>query len=161
MNVTLEGPDGSGKSTLSKLILEAFPQLRLQQGMGPPKYPGEMNERIKKYLGMDNTLFDRHPAVSEPIYGRHRETPEEINPQLLVSFYANPGLLIYCSPNPGIPSTHILGDHDTEDHVRLIQEYDMEIRADYRIWAENYAHLHHTLGDPWEALQVRLEHYLS
>ena len=60
MNVVLEGPDGGGKSRLAEYLGAAL-EMYVQQGSGPPKAPGEVEKRARKYLGLENVIFDRHP----------------------------------------------------------------------------------------------------
>lgn len=132
MNVILEGPDGSGKSTLAKLLLEHLP-LTLKGGEGPPKYEGEMEDRIEKYLSLDGILFDRHPCISQPIYGSFRPDNKPLSDELIGRFYNTQPLFIYCYGKAG---DHV-ADHegDTPDHLKLIDDNDEAIRKAYHTWA--------------------------
>ena len=63
MNIILEGPDSTGKSTLARIIAQHVP-LSIQPGAGPPQSPEEIIARGKWYLTLDNKIFDRHPCRS-------------------------------------------------------------------------------------------------
>jgi len=71
--IVVEGVDNSGKSTLIKALQVVFPERPVQGSEGPPKYKGEMDERVARYIMQPaNTIYDRHPCVSQPIYGTMR-----------------------------------------------------------------------------------------
>jgi energy-coupling factor transporter ATP-binding protein EcfA2 len=68
--IVLEGPDGGGKSTLA-LALHRFLLWPTYGSEGPPKSQAEFRERLDRYHKFpDSVIFDRHPAISDPIYSR-------------------------------------------------------------------------------------------
>lgn len=144
MNVIIEGPDGSGKSTLAKALCEFLP-LRYVPGEGPEKYPSEVVERAERYLNMDGCLFDRHPCISQPIYGSFREGSTKI-PSYLVDQMWETSIVIYCYGRIG---DHQLKDYDTEDHIRLVEDNDRGIRSLYEEWASTYSYhvIRHQAGE--------------
>lgn len=133
MNIVLEGPDGSGKSTFARVILQHVPALSYTPGEGPPKRPGEMVERVERYLRLDNCLFDRHPCVSQLIYDRFRVGGEGIPQHLVDRFYASKPFLIYCYGRGPHVADH--SDADTPEHLAMIEKYDDNIRHAYHEWA--------------------------
>jgi len=132
MNIIIEGPDGSGKSTLVQRIAQHVP-LAVQPGAGPEQHPGEIVERAWRYLRMDNRLFDRHPIISQPIYGSFRDDATVIPQELIDHLYRSKPLIIYCH---GLaPGDHQVKDYDTEEHLAMIDANDQAIRDAYRKWA--------------------------
>ncbi len=154
MNIVLEGPDGSGKSTLARLILQHVP-LKYTPGEGPPKYPGEMVERVRRLLRLDNCIFDRHPCVSQLIYDRFREGGEGLPEELVDAFYATKPLLIYCYGRAG---AHV-ADHshaDTPEHLAMIEQFDDNIRNAYHEWAQGHVPAHQ-----WYSVEYHNESQLT
>lgn len=135
MNIILEGPDGSGKSTLARIIRQYVP-MTYTPGEGPPKYPGEMLERVGRYLRLDNCLFDRHPCVSQLIYDRFRTGGESIPEEMVYKFYASKPFFIYCYGQAG---EHVANNSgDTPEHLAMIERHDDNIRNAYHRWAETH-----------------------
>lgn len=143
MNVILEGPDGSGKTTLAHILTQHVP-LVYTPSRGPEQYPGEIIERVYRYLRMDNCLFDRHPIVSQSIYGRFRQNATQIPQDLVNLLYRQKPLIIYCHGRAG---AHELKEFDTAEHVTMIHRYDDNIRAAYEEWANRHAKLRYQVGD--------------
>jgi len=151
MRIILEGPDGSGKSTLARTIAEAL-GLSVERGRGPEKYPGEIQERVASYIqrhNHENTILDRHPAVSHPIYSRFSKAPPLPAVQLW-TFYQLPSLFIYCKGGP--LDNHETNEHDTPQHLRLLAENHTKICEAYDDWAYQRAHVfydwrNHTTDD--------------
>ncbi len=152
MNIILEGPDNSGKSTLANVLLQVVPYT-LQSGEGPPKFPWEIDERANRYMAMKNTIFDRHPCISETIYGKYRGKPVELHRATMDRFGELDHLIIYCESDSMGAHDHEVKDHDTPDHLELIHDHDKQIRQDYRIWAAVNAHAKYRIGDDVEAVK--------
>lgn len=75
-HLVLEGPDGGGKTILAEALLAEFPQLvRAERAATSLKGPiKNLAAWVRdQYIVMDNSivprLYDRHPVISEPIYG--------------------------------------------------------------------------------------------
>lgn len=139
MNVIVEGPDNTGKSTLIKSIREQMPQLTFIPGGGPEKYPGEINDRVNKLLYLENSLFDRHPCVSQMIYGRFRSPASPVEYRLLDEFYATKPIFIYCFGAVTLDGHEVKGEHDTPEHLAMVAQNNQEIHRLYSEWAERYA----------------------
>ena len=139
-NIVIEGPDAAGKSTLANQLLQHFP-LTLQKSEGPPKYPGEMEERVGRYLRMDNVLFDRHPCISQVIYDKFREKKTPIPQELVNQFYAQGNLIIYMYGRAG---AHEIKAHDSQEHLELLDRFEDNIRNAYTEWAPGRAHVYYS-----------------
>ena len=122
--IVIEGMDNSGKSTLCRQISAMLPAWQVQVSEGPPKYPGEQNERVRKYLGYPkNTIYDRHPCVSQLIYGQMRSHADGIDEELVRSFYSMQPFFIYCDPGARHMKGHLVrSEVDTPEHVAAIKE---------------------------------------
>lgn len=149
INIVLEGPDASGKSTLAAYLANHL-QRTIIPSEGPEKHPGEINERVRRYQIHKGVIFDRHPCVSQPIYGLLAEnTP--IDQELLDEFYSSSPILIYCSG--GSFDKHEATEHDTADHLKAVEEnYDRLARL-YESWAVKHASYNYILGEPYRDVQ--------
>lgn len=145
IRVVLEGPDGGGKSTLARDVCDAT-GLRLQEGAGPPRGPGEIESRTARYLEMDGVVFDRHPAVSQPIYAHLRG--EALSPdmrELVQRFYRTPHLVVYCRSVTS--DRHVVKAYEDPGHVRAVTQRYPELVSRYDEWAAYRADLQYSI-DP-------------
>jgi hypothetical protein len=148
--IVVEGADNAGKSTLITAIRELHPFSRwtLQQSEGPPKYPGEMTQRVTRYLAQGpDIIYDRHPCVSQPIYGLMRSHHDAIPPELIAQFYASKPLFIYCDGR-GMRGHVFNPEHDTALHLDAVNENYERLLSEYRQWAGQYAFMCYRIGDP-------------
>jgi hypothetical protein len=150
VNVVIEGPDGGGKSTLARTLSDAL-DMRVQQGSGPPKRPGEIERRTRDYLAMRSTLFDRHPCVSQTMYGQLRgETLSPDMASLIIDFYRSPVLFVYCRSTDD--SRHVVKEGENPQHIKLLHsQYDTLVSL-YDRWALRHARLIYRIGDDVEEL---------
>lgn len=147
-HIIIEGPDGSGKSTLVA-GLSSLLGFGVVRGKGPEKYPGEILDRAESYLKLLDspvpTIFDRHPCISHPIYSRF--TPVTQMPAPLANrIYRVPGVLIIsCRPSSvhQLSDDHVAKDYDTPTHLRAVSSHHTEICRAYEQWAQGHAHLHY------------------
>lgn len=148
-HVVVEGVDNSGKSTLVKAIQDRSPWLLIQASEGPPKYPGEMDLRVKSYLSFSpTTIFDRHPCVSQVIYGSMRSHQDPVSEYLLKQFYASPCVFVYCDPvNRGMSGHTFNQGVDTPEHLESVKANYHRLLGLYRAWAITYAHIIYRIGD--------------
>lgn len=166
MNIVVEGPDGSGKSTLIAAFKERFDLLHhtaprgrtgqkfagwtAQHSGGPAKSADEIEERAREYLTRDRTLFDRHPCVSNPIYSTIFHGIGGPSADLIAQFYLTRPLIIYCRAVD--LSRHVVKEDDLAkeflerislDYGRLVNLYD--------IWAVEHANLIFRIGEDTRA----------
>ena len=150
--IIVEGPDNSGKSTLAKYIGERR-GLIIQESEGPPKSNQEINDRIIRYARMNETLFVRHPVISNSIYGKFRPEGDPVFPGLRDEFYNNPHLLIiYCDPGTRGLDSHVIKDHDTPEHLAMVNSNAEALIEAYRDWAIGHAHIAYRIGDSMERI---------
>lgn len=151
MLVVVEGPDNSGKSTMISALSNMIPgKVIIKESEGPEKWPGEINERIRAYrfyYGANCTvIFDRHPCVSQPIYGQFRNnTPVEAH--LVTEFYEQRPIFIYCRPLTLTLAGHVEKEHDSEEHLRMVAEWFAQLDLLYSQWANRHAFITYRMGD--------------
>lgn len=146
MNIVLEGPDNSGKSTLAKLLALELDK-RVFASEGPEKFTGELRDRVERYRGLHEVIFDRHPCVSDIIYGAFRERPSSLANEHQALFYASEPLMIYCDPlNRGMLG-HLEKAHDSQAHISMVNEKYANILRLYREWGISRAHIIYRIGD--------------
>lgn len=153
--IIIEGMDVTGKSTLARLVANRL-HYRVKESEGPPKSREEINERVRRYAELSQTVVVRHPVISNAIYSEARGAPDEIDPAERDDFYRRRNLLVYCDPSwRGRSAEHILKDHDTPGHLRMLETKGILILSLYRRWALQHAHVIYRIGDDQESL-VRL-----
>lgn len=134
MRLLLEGPDGSGKSTLAKKLSEQF-GWGIKSTEGPEKYPGEINSRAARYLrehSFNNSIFDRHPCVSHPIYSRFTRV-SKLDQALVDEFYGKPTFIVYCRGQPELE--HEPKGYDSAAHLAAVSSNHRLICDLYDQWA--------------------------
>jgi hypothetical protein len=158
--IVVEGMDNSGKSTLGE-ALAAYLDLIVQESEGPPKSDEEINERIDRYQAMQGRLFVRHPVISNEIYGMFRPEGNPITPGRTMIFYEASPLLIYCDAGARGYEGHVLKDHDTERHQKLLATNQEELLREYRLWAAQHAHFIYRIGDDMDELIATVNYRLA
>lgn len=147
MDIIIEGPDGGGKSTLAQALSECL-DMPIQGSEGPPQYDGEINDRIRRYLAYDRPyIFDRHPVISQPIYGSVRlGKPQTVTKELAELFYNRAYMFIYVRSQS--LTRHTLKSYDTPEHLSTItKNYDTIVKF-YDTWALSHANLIYRMKDP-------------
>lgn len=148
--IVVEGVDNSGKSTLIRALQVVLPAWYIQGSEGPPKHKGEMDERVVRYLAdhKRETIYDRHPCVSQPIYGQMRTHLDGISPGLIAQFYSSTPLFIYCDGGERGMKAHIFNpETDSEHHLEAVRSNYDQLLYVYREWAAGHAHLSYRIGD--------------
>lgn len=163
MNIVVEGPDNSGKSTLIRHLVGAL-GIPLVPGEGPEKYPGEINDRVARYAKIDNAIFDRHPCVSQRIYNKFR-VGTDVDYELTSDFYASKPIFVYCVGRD--LDGQILKDYDKivnasgVPHEKLVVDNHEAICALYRSWAERHATIIYRIGDGFDRIAIQLASLLN
>lgn len=129
--IVLEGIDSSGKSTLARLLATRYRGWQVVTSEGPAKSADEINDRITRYLEYPpQTIFDRHPLISEAIYGPIFGRPPWVRPRFHMLFWAQRPLIIYARP----PRPRLLQQGnlaiDTPEYVENLRtNYDRVLAA--------------------------------
>ena len=134
--IIIEGPDGSGKSTLVSLLVKSLPNMHVIHSPGPAQTQGELFERLNDTLHIGfrtRTLLDRISCISEQVYGpvlRDRNFMEGTD--FLANIIKSGVLIIYCRA----PTETILNNH----HPRIEEDasHIAEVRVNLRKIAEKY-----------------------
>ncbi len=143
MNIILEGPDNAGKSTLANAISiatgwEIYPK------EGRPSNWFLMLEKIRNYEVLDHLIIDRHPIISQSIYGQIVRKDPPIPQQLVDNFRTRNDLIIYCRCIARGLADHEASPTDTDQHLSAIQENYDEVLAAYDSWAIQHANIFYT-----------------
>ena len=174
-SIIVEGVDGSGKDTLIRELLGAFPDHTLHDRAstslgGPVKNLGEWvaNDAVR----MSETgpwIYNRHPLISEPIYGRirpDRPTEEPFTNPAWISAYrrivARESVVIICQPPYHVVRT-TLEQQGPDAHMPGVYDNALDLYTRYatfvwpgRVIRYNYTAdtlgslisvLHRSLGD--------------
>lgn len=158
MDIVLEGPDGGGKSTLARHLSQAL-DMPVQPSEGPPKYKGEINKRIERYLSYDRPyIFDRHPVISQTIYNQIRvgDDPELVSPSLAALFGAKPSIFVYVRA-PSF-ARHVIKPHDTARHLKQISDNYQLLVEMYDKWALATAEIVYRIPQPMTPI---IHYYLA
>lgn len=150
MAIIIEGHDNSGKSTLAQRMAD-YIGLIVQESEGPPKSDEEINARVDAYEELESRLFVRHPVVSNAIYGKFRDKGDPITEGRRMVFYEGHHTLVYCDAQRGYEG-HVVKDHDTPEHMKLLDENCGLILHEYRLWAAQHAHFVYRIGDDMDRL---------
>lgn len=130
MIIIIEGPDASGKSTLVHKLAQ-YMNWPVEHSPGPTKTAEEFNDRLRKFLALHNTICDRHPAVSEEIYGIVLRKSVMTDPALLDQYRTASKFVVYCAAS----YPHVVKAHDTEEHLQGVARNRHAIKLLYDQWA--------------------------
>lgn len=160
MNIIIEGPDNAGKSTLARALSNSLGWF-ISSSKGPEKYPGEIDDRVREYLKMDRTIFDRHTVVSNYVYSN--VTPRnQVLSSLVNEFYATRPLFIYCRAVAGRTlETHEKKAHDTDEFLKKLEEQYPKLCEAYDDWALHHATMTYRIGDDMRRIIRAIEGAVS
>lgn len=130
-NIVLEGPDAAGKSTLAK-ALHVATGWPIHPKEGKPDTFEATVKKCERYLKLDGYIIDRHPMVSQAIYGQVIRNDPLLPPALIKEFHSQFNLIIYCRCIEKGMSVHVVRDGEHAAHVdrvrdrysQLVQLYD-------------------------------------
>ena len=139
MNLIIEGPDNSGKSTLAGYLSRVL-KMPVIEGKGPPKSVDEINQRVISYSQYKGVIFDRHPAISNRIYDIARGIRPQIRSDVLQEFFFKgpDKIIIFCRGDRTL-GTHVVKDDEDPAHIALVNEHHRMICDLYDTWS-----LHHS-----------------
>ncbi len=161
MRIIVEGPDNSGKSTLIAHLSDML-NLDVVPGEGPAISNGEINDRVVRYLDIDNAIFDRHPCISQAIYNNFRpDDAPAVEDWLTTAFYNQSNFFIYCRGNGSLDGTvwRDVDDRVASDGVKhsdLVKDKHIQISRLYDEWALKNANYVYRIGDGYDNLVFAL-----
>lgn len=125
MKIVVEGMDNTGKTSLIEVLSKEF-MLPVIHSPGPVTR-NEMNEWLRKVGRMDEVICDRHPVISEAIYGPAIRG-ENILGEDPKTWFKDKYYIIYARP----PMKAIRGNFESrhqmtgvhENFSRLLEAYD-------------------------------------
>jgi len=141
-NIVVEGVDASGKSTLCRHLHEVtgWP-IALREGK-PPTFEKTL-EKIQRFQGYEGKIIDRHPLVSQAIYGQTVRQDPNLPMELVTAIHEQGNLWIYCRC---IDWNNPLGNHvvklgEDAEHLDALKLQFPEILDLYDEWALHSAHI--------------------
>lgn len=135
--IIFEGPDGAGKTYLLDQIIERL-GLKVLHSSGPATQRGLISRAAHMYesLRKGDFLMDRHPAISEQVYGSVLRDypllhPTECNMLLgaidPIVFYLRPSKQLLLERKAEL----LTKSHKSAKHVKEVQDSYMEILETY------------------------------
>ena len=126
--IIVEGPDGAGKTTLIQNLRKSTKRhfLTLSRN-GPPRKPEDLLATIPWIASCPkevDLVCDRHPLISEPIYGPHVRGEESMialvypPDKAIEILYHTVDKVIYCRP----PLSTIIEEVNIEDQMPGVNE---------------------------------------
>lgn len=186
--IILEGPDGAGKTTLKERLLEDLDLRELPRACTSDNGPIDfLASWVQSNLGakhQPNKIIDRHPLISEPIYGPllrggFVDTKFENTQWLweqMSEIYAH-HLIVYCLPPLAVCLENIERGHEgTTEHLQGVLVRGRAIWSQYHTrmavdlaWESQYRRngFHHilvwdyTIRGSYRDLISNLGHYLD
>lgn len=151
MNIIVEGPDNSGKTTLVSFLSSRL-KLPTKHSGGPSKYPGEVVSRAESYLS-DSTqyIYDRHPCISQNIYAEATGVGELIQDSMLKRFYSSSDIIVFCRGRDDLAG-HQMSTHSTPEYFERVKKVHHLICELYDDWALRHAHVCYRIGDDPERI---------
>jgi len=165
--IIVEGPDGSGKTTLIKLLKDELnipvaPRVVSKETKAMTNLQDWVDNNLDE--GFQKVIFDRYRLISEPIYGPIlRKGQSEgfdslmwLGPRLK-RFYELEPIIIYCLPHLFTVVKNIGRDHDNDvvrPHIQAIYTaYVAKAAMDYalapgRVHVWDYEHSPQVMGRP-------------
>lgn len=128
--VIIEGPDGAGKSTLIRKLLEKNPEYRLApracSSLGGPLCGSDLVTYLTNYGSLGQSIYDRHPSISGAVYDAilHRIPDKSTGHLLRGLFYwiTENARIIYCRPPMNVIVRSVLREPQMDGVVRNIYQ---------------------------------------
>lgn len=170
--ILLEGPDGSGKSTLVTELLQRFPQLTVHPKFVPSSGVGDRTEIYDKvcedtahFIERPIQIYDRHPMISEYVYGpvvRNHLPQEWQSPsaRLMRGIIANHALVVWCLPGLETVKQNISQDRDMDgvvDNIAQIYNTYLTVKALWPGHCVTYNYQEPLSGFVFNRIQMHIE----
>lgn len=163
-HVVVEGPDGSGKSRMVERIHTelGYPvHAKASDSLtGPVVNLADWTMRAQHEMAItpDPMVYDRHPVISEPIYGRL------VRPPIRTGFDDRLWLgtrklalmpkvvVIWCLPPLDVCRANLALDRDMPGVVETIDDVHQAYVSAYRTWGGWSIRWDYTTGDAYDVL---------
>jgi len=142
MNIILEGPDNCGKSTLALAIHNATGWPIKEKEGRPADWEGLL-AKLRIYERIDGMIIDRHPILTQSVYGILRSDPD-IPDEFMDRFIARNDLIIYCRALRSLED-HKPSPTDNQFHLQMIERHHDKILAIYDNVGINFANIVYTM----------------
>lgn len=167
MRIIVEGPDGAGKTTLVEELLAQVPDLhrapRFCTSTGGPM--NNLRRAVERDLDLDyyissHRLYDRHPLISEPIYGlalRGRVDPTFVAKwvRYSISRMAPGSLVILCLPPLEVVKANLQAEDQLAGVVQNIEHIYRGYQQVALMWPGHLVIYDYTAGcTPHEMVQL-------
>ncbi len=133
--IVVEGPDGSGKTTLCDALCKRMDRVYHHSGGAPSNrldVEVKLNRIIEQVRASPLCILDRHPAISDPIYSRTAARPLYYPAHLLMEeLKAIDPVIIYCRRKSladmwkSVQRTQ--KPHKSPEHLRTVLENYKEV----------------------------------
>lgn len=134
--IIIEGPDGAGKTTLMKQLLERHPEYqhapRACSSLGGPLYGTDLAAYLVQLGSLDSVIYDRHPSISGAVYDAvfSRYPDATVGRYLRGAFYwiTENARVIYCRPPMDVVAKSVLDSPQmpgvTRNIYQIVDTYD-------------------------------------
>lgn len=139
MRIIIEGPDGSGKSSLAKQLSKDL-EMKTFWSAGPPGSISKVKQCCIDQYNMKDTVFDRVTCISEQCYNMNLSF---IRRQIL-NYYllkmTQDSIIIYCTAQVEPDDTDGFND---EEHNKMVRDNFEEIKLRYGNTMVNIKHINY------------------
>lgn len=172
--IVLEGPDGAGKTTLLRDLRDRYPEVdeapRFSTSKGGPIDRHNLRRRVdlefESQIDAAPRLYDRHPVISETIYGPvlRRDMLGGFDDRWLITATArlrNTALIVWCLP----PLPTVLANLAAEDQMDGVHESIHTLYWLYHAkamqWAGNSVIYDYTRTNALSTVLDAIDHHLE
>lgn len=153
--VIIEGMDNSGKSTLAQILSEEFHMCLVKTYQKPSSTVGiyKYDEWLESCP--QRIIMDRHPMISDFIYGRVLRGFSYIDERISQDWSKN-HLIIYCRP-----SEEIILDFGTRNQMKGVVEQAIKLLLTYDMYMETISHIRYDFSNYGEITNAIRNHLQS
>lgn len=168
--IIVEGPDGGGKTTLIKQILNQYPSLkrapRASEGVaGPVSDLFDWTSRdVNSWDIRPLSVYDRHPVISEYIYGPiiRESLDERFHTSGLRRRVSRTALVIVCLPPLEVVRASVSDERDmpgVATHIDAIWHLYASLRACWPGWSGLLFHDYTRAGGDLSQIFAYINHH--